>query len=230
MVTFDKRLQEELKQQEQKEQDKPATIETTKINSLKQVLQWIGKPAIIKACMSIILLIVTVVLILIADKFIIEFCALKITQFVASSKNIVVCLLALFCGTILTFGMTVLGSICIVVKVANFVMDGPLCVVKNKMLDDDYCINDDVIDCPVQVKDWLMGRILKNELYIVLNKKDKAIELLNNNRNYSHCFDTDIDSTDKTSFEYQFKYFADQLKNGEMYKIADIITDKAVKR
>lgn len=33
MVTFDKRLQEELKQQEQKEQDKPATIETTKINS-----------------------------------------------------------------------------------------------------------------------------------------------------------------------------------------------------
>ena len=230
MVTFDKRLQEELKQQEQKEQDKPATIETTKINSLKQVLQWIGKPAIIKACMSIILLIVTVVLILIADKFIIEFCALKITQFVAYSKNIVVCLLALFCGTLFTFGMTVLGSIYIVVKVANFVMDGPLCVVKNKMLDDNYCIEDGVIDCPIQVKDWLIGRILKNELYIVLNKKDKAIELLNNNRNYSHCFDTDIDSTDKTSFEYQFKYFADQLKNGEMYKIVDIITDKAVKR
>lgn len=229
MVTFDKRLQEELKQQEQKEQDKPATIETTKINSLKQVLQWIGKPAIIKACMFIILLIVTVVLILIADKFIIEFCALKITQFVASSKNIVVCLLALFCGTIFTFGMTVLGSIYIVVKVANFVMDGPLCVVKNKMLDDNYCIEDGVIDCPIQVKDWLIGHILKNELYIVLNKKDKAIELLNNNRNHSHCFDTDIDSTDKTSFEYQFKYFADQLKNGEMYKIADIITDKVVK-
>lgn len=229
MVTFDKRLQEELKQQEQKEQDKPATIETTKINSLKQVLQWIGKPAIIKACMSIILLIVTVVLILIADKFIIEFFALKITQFVASSKNIVVCLLALFCGTLFTFGMTVLGSICIVVKVANFVMDGPLCVIKNKMLDDDYCIEDGVIDCPIQVKDWLMGRILKNELYIVLNKKDKTIGLLNNNRNYSHCFDTDIDSTDKTSFEYQFKYLADQLKNGEMYKIADIITDKVVK-
>ena len=229
MVTFDKRLQEELKQQEQKEQDKPATIETTKINSLKQVLQWIGKPAIIKACMSIILLIVTVVLILIADKFIIEFCALKITQFVAYSKNIVVCLLALFCGTLFTFGMTVLGSICIIVKVANFVMDGPLCVIKNKMLDDDYCIEDGVIDCPIQVKDWLIGRILKNELYVILNKKDKAIELLNNNRNYSHCFDTDIDSTDKTSFEYQFKYFADQLKNGEMYKIADIITDKVVK-
>lgn len=229
METFDKRLQEELKQQEQKGQDKPITIETTRTNSLKQVLQWIGKPAIIKACMAIILLIVTVVLVLIADKFIIEFCALKITQFVVYSKNIVVCLLALFCGTIFTFGLTVLGSICIVVKVANFVMDGPLCVIKNKMLNDDYCIEDGVIDCPIQVKDWLIGRILKNELYIVLNKKDKAIELLNNNRNYSHCFDTDIDSTDKTSFEYQFKYFADQLKNGEMYKIADIITDKVVK-
>lgn len=229
MVTFDKRLQEELKQQEQKEQDKPATIETTKINSLKQVLQWIGKPAIIKACMSIVLLIAIVVLVLIADKFIIEFCALKITQFVVYSKNIVVCLLALFCGTLFTFGMTVLGSIYIVVKVANFVMDGPLCVVKNKMLNDDYCIEDGVIDCPIQVKDWLIGRILKNELYIVLNKKDKTIGLLNNNRNYLHRFDTDIDSTDKTSFEYQFKYFADQLKNGEMYKIADIITDKVVK-
>lgn len=229
MVTFDKRLQEELKQQNEEEQDKPITIETTRTNSLKQVLQWIGKPAIIKACMSIVLLIVTVILILIADKFIIEFCALKITQFVVYSKNIVVCLLALFCGTIFTFGLTVLGSICIVVKVANFVMDGPLCVIKNKMLNDDYCIEDGVIDCPIQVKDWLIGRILKNELYIVLNKKDKAIELLNNNRNYSHCFDTDIDSTDKTIFEYQFKYFADQLKNGEMYKIADIITDKVVK-
>lgn len=229
MVTFDKRLQEELKQQNEEEQDKPITIETTRTNSLKQVLQWIGKPAIIKACMSIVLLIVTVILILIADKFIIEFCALKITQFVVYSKNIVVCLLALFCGTIFTFGLTVLGSICIVVKVANFVMDGPLCVIKNKMLNDDYCIEDGVIDCPFQVKDWLIGRILKNELYIVLNKKDKAIELLNNNRNCSHCFDTDIDSTDKTSFEYQFKYFADQLKNGEMYKIADIITDKVVK-
>lgn len=229
MVTFDKRLQEELKQQNEEEQDKPITIETTRTNSLKQVLQSIGKPATIKACMSIVLLIVTVILILIADKFIIEFCALKITQFVVYSKNIVVCLLALFCGTIFTFGLTVLGSICIVVKVANFVMDGPLCVIKNKMLNDDYCIEDGVIDCPIQVKDWLIGRILKNELYIVLNKKDKAIELLNNNRNYSHCFDTDIDSTDKTSFEYQFKYFADQLKNGEMYKIADIITDKVVK-
>lgn len=229
MVTFDKRLQEELKQQEQKEQDKPTTIETTKIDSLKQVLQWIGKPAIIKACMSIVLLIVTVILILIADKFIIEFCALKITQFVVYSKNIVVCLLALFCGTLFTFGMTVLGSIYIVVKVANFVMDGPLCVIKNKMLDDNYCIEDGVIDCPIQVKDWLIGRILKNELYVVLNKKDKAIELLNNNRNYSHCFDIDIDNTDKTSFEYQFKYFADQLKDGEMCKIADIITDKVVK-
>jgi len=229
MVTFDKRLQEELKQQEQKEQDKSATIETTKINSLKQVLQWIGKPAIIKACMSIILLIVTVALILIADKFIIEFCALKITQFVAYSKNIVVCLLALFCGTIFTFGLTALGSICIVVKVVNFVMDRPLCIIKNKMLDDDYCIEDGVIDCPIHVKDWLIGRILKNELYVVLNKKDKTIELLNNNRNYSHCFNTDTNSTDKTSFEYQFKYFADQLKDGEMCKIADIITDKVVK-
>lgn len=230
MKTFDKRLQEELKQQNEEEQDKPITIETTRTNSLKQVLQWIGKPAIIKACMSIVLLIVTIVLILIADKFIIEFCALKITQFVAYSKNIVVCLLALFCGTIFTFGMTALGSIYIVVKVVNFVMDGPLCIIKNKMLDDNYCIEDGVIDCPIQVKDWLIGRILKNELYIVLNKKDKAIELLNNNRNYSYRFDTNIDSTDKTSFEYQFKYFTNQLKDGEMYKIADIITDKAVKR
>lgn len=138
METFDKRLKEELKQQKQKEQDEPITIETTKVNSLKQVLQWIGKPAIIKACMSVVLLIVIVVLILIADKFLIEFCALKITQFVAYSKNIVVCLLALFCGTLFTFGLTVLGSIYIVVKVANFVMDGPLCVVKNKMLDDNF--------------------------------------------------------------------------------------------
>lgn len=230
METFDKRLQEELKQQVQKGQDKPITIEATRTNSLKQVLQWIGKPAIVKACMSIVLLIVTVILILIADKFLIEFCALKITQFVAYSKNIVVCLLALFCGTIFTFGMTVLGSIYIVVKVANFVMDGPLCVVKNKMLNDDYCIEDGVIDCPIQVKDWLIGRILKNELYIVLNKKDKSIAFLNNNRSYSNCFDTNIDSTDKTSFEYQFKYFVDQLKDGEMCKIADIITDKAVKK
>lgn len=63
-----------------------------------------------------------------------------------------------------------------------------------------------------------------------MNKKDKAIELLNNNRNYLHRFDADIDSTDKTSLEYQFKYLADQLKDSEMYKIADIVTDKAVKR
>lgn len=230
METFDKRLQEELKQQNEEEQDKPITIETTRTNSLNQVLQWIGKPAIIKACMSIVLLIAIVVLVLIADKFIIEFCALKITQFVVYSKNIVVCLLALFCGTIFTFGMTVLGSIYIVVKVVNFVMDGPLCVIKNKMLDDNYCIEDGVIDCPVQVKDWLIGRILKNELYIVLNKKDKSIAFLNNNRSYSNCFGTNVDSTDKTSFEYQFKYFTNQLKDGEMCKIADIVTDKAVKR
>lgn len=39
MVTFDKRLQEELKQQNEEEQDKPITIETTRTNSLKQVLQ-----------------------------------------------------------------------------------------------------------------------------------------------------------------------------------------------
>lgn len=140
MVTFDKRLQEELKQQNEEEQDKPITIETTRTNSLKQVLQWIGKPAIIKACMSIVLLIVTVILILIADKFIIEFCALKITQFVVYSKNIVVCLLALFCGTIFTFGLTVLGSICIVVKVANFVMDGPLCVILGTFDTPEECI------------------------------------------------------------------------------------------
>lgn len=69
----------------------------------------------------------------------------------------------------------------------------------------------------------------ENELYIRLNKKKNRIDALDEKSNFSSSWKFEKPKG-KHDIEYQMKYLADQLEDGKIYKISDIITDKAYKK
>lgn len=100
--------------------------------------------------------------------------------------------------------------------------------IKEKTLNPNYEISKDIIDCPIEVKEELYKRLKNGYLYIFYNNycheskyftesgEEKCIKTL-------HSPMYDICSTK------EFLYFKNQLKKDKIYKIADIITDSALK-
>lgn len=101
--------------------------------------------------------------------------------------------------------------------------------IEEKMRNKSYMLDENVIDCPIAAKEELLSCINDDdELYIRLNKKKNRIDALDEKSNFSSSWKLEK-SKGKHDIEYQMKYLADQLKDGKIYKISDIITDKAYK-
>lgn len=100
---------------------------------------------------------------------------------------------------------------------------------KKKTLATGYEILRDVVDCPIEVKRELYYKLETGYLFLSYNRNDHTL------RYYKE------DGTEKyvnkklmyyEDFVYQtepYKYFVAQLENDKMYKIVDILTDKAFK-
>lgn len=102
--------------------------------------------------------------------------------------------------------------------------------IEEKMRDKKYMIDENVIDCPIAVKEELLSCIKDDdELYIRLNKKKNRIDALDEKSDFSSSWKFEKPKG-KHDIEYQMRYFADQLEDGKIYKISDIITDKAHKK
>lgn len=93
----------------------------------------------------------------------------------------------------------------------------------------DYMIKEDVVDCPIAVKNKFLYYVNIDELYGKVNAEKNRFEWLNNDGECCHYW-TFEKSKDKNDFEYQIKYLADQLEAGKMYRLSDIITDKVKKK
>lgn len=97
----------------------------------------------------------------------------------------------------------------------------------------DYMIKENVVDCPIAVKNLFFYHVKVGELYIKVNAEKKRFEWLNNEGECCYCWNIENPfgkPKDKCNFEYQMKYLADQLEAGKVYKLADIITDKVKKK
>lgn len=100
---------------------------------------------------------------------------------------------------------------------------------KKKTLSTGYEILKDVVDCPIEFKRELYYKLETGYLFLSYNQKTHTLRYFKE------------DGTEKyineklkyyEDFVYQtnpYKYFVAQLENDKMYKISDILTDKAFK-
>lgn len=101
--------------------------------------------------------------------------------------------------------------------------------IEEKMKNKDYMLDENIVDCPIAAKERLLSHIEDDELYIRLNKKKNRMDLLEDGIKADNWWNFEK-SKGKHDIEYQMKYLADQLEDGKIYKISDIITDKAYKK
>ena len=101
---------------------------------------------------------------------------------------------------------------------------------KEKTLSTDYTLDSDIIDCPIEVKKELLDRLDKGFVYLSVG--------FGNHHLYYYTEDgyTEKGHSEKGYFGYlpnafdkEYDYFKDQLTAYKLYKISDIIMDKALR-
>ena len=204
--------------------DKP----TTKKESKKEIRKWLGMGTIIKTIFKVAFKPVLVHAISIAG--IITFGKLLIYSFdVINSFNIKDYFLG--ASLMVVSGIMILACIAVAIGALVWVAMDDYNFIEEKMKSKDYMLDENIIDCPIAAKEELLSCINDDddELYIRLNKKKNRIDALDDKSNFSSSWKFEKPKS-KHDIEYQMRYFADQLEDGRIYKISDIITDKAYKK
>ncbi len=106
-------------------------------------------------------------------------------------------------------------------------------LIEKKMSREDYLINSNIVDCPMKIKRELFDDLVEYKyLYVSYDKKENILKFYNDYSNeslYEYDLNENKNFTDMDSLEYQYWYLAKQLEDGKFYRIADIITDEAIK-
>lgn len=106
-------------------------------------------------------------------------------------------------------------------------------LIEKKMSREDYLINSNIVDCPMKIKRELFDDLVDRKyLYISYDKKENILKFYKDYSNEVldiYKFDSHDRFAEKDSLEYQCWYLSTQLEDGKFYRIADIITDKAIK-
>ena len=90
---------------------------------------------------------------------------------------------------------------------------------KEKTLSTNYTLTDDVIDCPIEVKKDLLDRIENGFVYLSVG--------FGTNHLYYYEEGGNVVEHPSRIYSKEYNYFKDQLTEYKLYKISDIITDKA---
>ncbi len=100
---------------------------------------------------------------------------------------------------------------------------------KRKTLGTGYEILKDIVDCPIEFKRELYYKLETGYLFLSYNQNNRTLRYFKEDGTEKYineklkCYE---------DFVYQtkpYKYFVAQLENDKMYKISDILTDKAFK-
>lgn len=106
-------------------------------------------------------------------------------------------------------------------------------LIEKKMSREDYLINSNIVDCPMKIKRELFDDLVEYKyLYVSYDKKENILKFYNNYSNeslYEYDLNENKNFTDRDSLEYQYWYLAKQLEDDKFYRIADIITNEAIK-
>ena len=194
---------------------------TTKKESKREIRKWLGIGTIIKTILKVTFKPILALVISIAG--VIAFG--KFSTYSFHVKDI-------FLGSTLMFFSAIMILVCIVTAIGSLIWIAidDYNFIEEKMRNKKYMIDENIIDCPIAVKEELLLCIKNDdELYIRLNKKKNRIDALDEKSNFSSSWKFEKPKG-KHDIEYQMKYFADQLEDGKIYKISDIITDKAYKK
>lgn len=101
---------------------------------------------------------------------------------------------------------------------------------KEKTLGAGYEISKDIIDCPIEVKEELWHRLECGYLFFSYNNSSHILRYYDKNGEEDCVKITGFTNVLHTAYSSEeFKYFKEQLTNDTMYKIVDILTDKAFK-
>lgn len=99
---------------------------------------------------------------------------------------------------------------------------------KEKTLSTDYTLDSDIIDCPIKVKKELLDRLDNGFVYLSIGFGNHHLYY------YSETGYMEKGHSEKGYFDYlpnafdkEYDYFKDQLTEYKLYKISDIIMDKA---
>lgn len=99
---------------------------------------------------------------------------------------------------------------------------------KEKTLGSGYEISKDIIDCPIEVKEELWHRLECGYLFFSYNNSSHILRYYNKNGEEDCVRITGFTNVLHTAYSSdEFKYFKGQLSNDTMYKIVDVLTDKA---
>lgn len=194
---------------------------TTKKESKREIRKWLGIGTIIKTIFKVTFKPVLVHAISIAG--VIAFGKLYIYSLNMRDFFLGATLTLVSAIMILVLVATAIGALVwMAIDDYNFI--------EEKMKNKEYMIDENIVDCPIAAKEELLSCINDDdELYIRLNKKKNRMDLLEDGIKADNWWKFEK-SKGKHDIEFQMKYFADQLEDGKIYKISDIITDKAHKK
>lgn len=198
---------------------------TTKRESKKEIRKWLGMGTIIKTIFKVAFKPALVHAISIAG--IIAFGKLLINSLNINSFALKDYFLSSF--LIFVSGMMILVCIAVAIGALVWMAMDDYNFIEEKMKSREYMIDENIVDCPIAAKERFLSHIKDDELYIRLNKKKNRMDLLEDGIKADNWWNFEK-SKGKHDIEYQMKYLADQLEDGKIYKISDIITDKAHKK
>ena len=198
---------------------------TTKKESKREIRKWLGIGAIIKTIFKVAFKPVLVHATSIAG--IIAFGKLLINSLNINSFALKDYFLSSF--LMVVSGIMILVCIAVAIGALVWMAMDDYNFIEEKMKNREYMIDENIVDCPIAAKERLLSHIEDDELYIRLNKKKNRMDLLEDGIKADNWWKFEK-SKGKHDIEYQMKYLADQLEDGKIYKISDIITDKAYKK
>lgn len=199
---------------------------TTLEGSLKELDEFISDGTVRDWIITHPLMIIPVSLIfmLLIDLAIVLFIALIVSFVTHQPINISMCvalfLLALIPSILVSF------SICDEI----FVRPNRFEKLKEKTLGSGYEIPKDIIDCPIEIKEELWHRLECGYLFFSYNRYYHTIRYYDKNGEEDCVKTLDLSNPFPTIYSSrEFHYFRDQLVRDKMYRIVDILTDKAFK-
>lgn len=137
--------------------------------------------------------------------------------------------------------VSMLGAVFVFSMLPSLLMSASICEeifnkqnrferLKEKTLGSGYEISKDIIDCPIEVKEELWHRLECGYLFFSYNNSSHILRYYNKNGEEDCVKITGFTNVLHTAYSSdEFKYFKGQLSNDTMYKIVDILTDKAFK-
>ena len=198
---------------------------TTKKESKREIRKWLGISTIIKTIFKVAFKPVLVHAVSIAG--IIAFGKLLINSLNINSFALKDYFLSSF--LIFVSGIMILVLVAVAIGALVWMAMDDYNFIEEKMKNKEYMLDENIIDCPIAAKERLLSHIKDDELYIRLNKKKNRMDLLEDRIKADNWWEFEKPKG-KQDIEYQMKYLADQLEDGKIYKISDIITDKAHKK